>query len=145
MDYEKELNSRLKAKYPNGLKLYHITDNSSVESILKDGMLLSETRNGCFHHTTLGTYDYGRLTSEPKGHSVIEISVAVEDYERLYPEEATYWTEECNECEDGDSRDQLHCKDYMKEHPDLDGGDITVYDDIEPEDLKVVDVDGVKL
>ena len=33
----------------------------------------------------------------------------------------------------------------MKEHPDLDGGDITVYDDIEPEDLKVVDVDGVKL
>lgn len=145
IDYEQILIDKLKAKYPNGLKLYHVTDNAAAESIMKEGMLLSYTRSGAFHHTTLGTYDYGRVTAIAEGFSVIEISIKVEDYGRIYPEEATYWTDECDECEDGDARDIIFCKNYIQGHPDLDGGDITLYDDIEPEIMKVVDVDGVKL
>ena len=144
-DYEQILIDKLKTKYPNGLKLYHVTPSENVESILKDGMLLSETRSGAFIHTTLGEYDYGRITARSQGFSVIEISVPVDEYNKLYPEEASYWTEDCNECEDGDERDLLFCRNYINEHPDLDGGDITIYEDIEPNVLKVVDVNGIKL
>lgn len=144
MDYVELFVEKLKDKFPNGVKLYHITRNENVKSILSKGLLTSITDCG-FLHTTLGEFDYGRLTTNSEGYSVIEITITPEDYCRLSVEEASYWDDECSECEDVDEREHILIKNYMDAHPNLVGGDITLYDDVEADKLRHINKDGVDL
>lgn len=143
VDYQEIFITKLKEKFPNGLKLYHITENDNIESIMKDGLKVEHGSKISVIHTVLGAYDIGRLSTNPKGYSIIEISVNVEDYGILTPEENTYWSDELMDgCEDGDEEENMYFKGYLNEHPDLIGGDITIYENISPDKLKVIEKDG---
>jgi len=146
MDYLKLLVEKLNEHFPNGLKLYHVTLTENVESILENGLLLEYTDCN-FLHTTLGEYKYGRLVNciHPKGFSVIEINITPDEYDRLYPEENTYFDEESNDSDSCEEREHIFAKNYMKTHPDLMGGDITVCNDIEPDKLKCIDIEGYEV
>jgi len=147
IDYSEIFIDKLKEKFPNGVKCYHITTNDNVESIMRDGLLVNKAyRGNQIIHTLLGEYDIGRLTSNPMGHTVIEISFEPKDYYMFMPEENTYYIDEISDiCDDGDCEDNLIYKQYMDVHPDLIGGDITFYEDLGPERLKIVEVDGKKV
>jgi hypothetical protein len=147
IDYAKIFVDRLNQMFPNGLKCYHITHNKNVSSILKDGLLVKHgSRGNQIIHTTLGQYGTGRLVMNPVGYSVLEISISPDEYYGLFPEEETYLYDELiQDCEDGDCEDNMAYKSYLEAHPDIVGGDITFYDDIEPHKITVVEKDGVKV
>lgn len=134
--YSNLFHEELKNKFPNGLNLYHITETKNVDSIMKNGLLTS-MGDGLIH-TLLGEKNVGRVSTTTKGMSLIEISLGVDDYGLMFPEEATYWTDEMDDL-DGDEREDLFFKAYLDAHPDLIGGDITLLEDVPPNKLKVVE------
>lgn len=117
--------SSLKSKYPNGVKLYHRTTNDGLELIKKDGYIdASDSENGV--HTVLGDKSIKRVS----GNVLLEINVPVSMYDKLYPEEKTYYT---YEQDGGDYTDRMFDT-YMSMHPNIDGGDI-VFDGRVPFDI----------
>lgn len=143
INYQKIFIEKLTEKFPNGVKLYHMTPSSNVKSILEKGLLISNAGGVQVIHTVLGDKDVMRITSEPKGFTLLEISIDVDKYLMLIPEEATYYTDELfGDCENGDEEDNMYYKAYMSEHPDLVGGDITLYEDVPADWIKVIEVDG---
>jgi hypothetical protein len=143
-NYQKIFISKLKEKFPDEVKLYHITYNEYVDDILKNGLRYNVSKYRVIH-TVLGKYDYDRVSGYPEGLSVIEITMKPDEYYDLYPEENTYWCDDMDDAVDGDERDEYLFRNYLESHPDLIGGDITLYDNIPPDKLKVVSKDGIDL
>lgn len=77
--------SMLANKYPNGVTLYHQTDNANVDSILENGI-----------HPSVGTNEGvcavldDPLQRHGKGNSIIEIYVNPCEYDMLIPDAITY-------------------------------------------------------
>ena len=142
--YQELFIKKLKVKFPNGLNLYHITTNDNIESIMEDGLMVDFGSKINVIHTVLGTYNISRLSSTSEGLSVISIDIPVSDYNTLFPEEQTYYTDYMDDY-DGDERDDYMFKEYMEEHTDFIGGDITLYDNISAEQLTIIEKNGVKI
>lgn len=143
IDYKEIFERQLKKKFPQGVKLYHLTLNSNVDSILEHGLLASKGNEIPVIHTVLGDKNINRVTSDPQGYTLLEISISPDNYGMLIPEEATYWDNELmDDCDDGDEREKLFYKVYLDSHPGLTGGDITLYTDIPPHWIKVIKIDG---
>lgn len=122
---------RLREEFPNGIKLYHRTTPENWESIKKDGQIkMSEHSDGADIgvHTVIEEPDQQRVGYDNS--VLLEINVPVEDYNKLYPEEATYW-HDFSEIDgvEFDNNDMLFDT-YMNSHPEIKGGDIVYVDNI---------------
>lgn len=118
--------NKLTELFPNGVKLYHRTTADNWASIQNDGQIdVSEEVDGV--HTVLGNPNIDRIGG--KDTVLLEINVPVENYDRLVPEEATYWQDFSESDVEFDNYDMMFDT-YMSEHPDLIGGDIIYADNI---------------
>lgn len=136
--YQDVFINKLNTLYPNGLKLYHITNTDNVDNIIEHGLKLEYVTKYDFIHTTLGTYDIGRLSASKDGYSVFSIDIKPSGYNLLQPEEATYYEDIMDDYEDDEKWDYLF-KLYMDNEPKITGGDISIYDDIPPTKISLVE------
>ncbi|MFT3994394.1 MAG: hypothetical protein QM660_08805 [Dysgonomonas sp.] len=111
---------KLSEVFPDGIKLYHRTTPENWQAIQKDGQI-NESEYASGVHAVLGDPNIDRVGGTNS--VLLEISVPVSEYQNLYPEEATY-LENFEEQDTGFDDYDMMFDTYIKEHPDLIGGDI---------------------
>lgn len=110
-----EFIAKLRAKYGETVPLYHQTDRSSLNSILKGGIKKSEDGKEDGVYTTLGQPESRKGDSDNFVH--LKINLPIGEIGKLFPEDATYYTEESGENPD------IIFKNFL-ENDGMNGGDI---------------------
>lgn len=122
---------KLTEVFPDSIKLYHRTTPENWKSIQNDGFIrMSEHNDGANIgvHTVMEDPNQQRVGYDNS--ILLEINVPVESYNKLYPEEATYYEDLSDDDSVKFDNYDMTFDTYMKAHPDFRGGDIVYSEDI---------------